>query len=383
MKSFAAAILLLLAIHQLTFADQGHPVAIRHWPGGGFTLETMWDLQIGMGLNDESAKVLKRKTDFDLESLEPGKSAIVNRWPNKPDVKVNFGASKLSDNSVAARHSEDGRKWVKVDGVSIFNINAIQADQLDAYLKKVKPNFDSIFEKADTPVRHFVIATNEKFTREALEEIRDAFHPELMIVNANIDSLGDQQVTKIGHNTIAVSFSKEHRSTPKLVSLATTEYEMSDEVKTLFEKKEASQRASAEFFASLTVEQLNFRPANGTHTPRWNTEHMMGRELVFFSQIYNAVDPSIPVMNLNPKQMPKDYEFAHGDWDGKEEARQTQRVERFTRRFAYLLDGMKLDQKAPGSRFWTPRALLRQMERHYNEHTGNVRKKMKLPGWPK
>jgi len=158
---------------------------------------------------------------------------------------------------------------------------------------------------------------------------------------------------------------------------------MSDEVAELFKKKEASQKASRDFFAAFSIEQMNFKPANGTHTPRWNTEHMMGRELQFFSQIYNAMDPTIPVMNIHPAQMPKDYKFAHPDWTGKEESRQTERVEQFTRRFAYLLDGIDLDKKAPGSRFWTPRALLKQMERHYNEHTGNVKKKMELPGWPK
>ena len=109
---------------------------------------------------------------------------------------------------------------------------------------------------------------------------------------------------------------------------------------------------------------------------------MMGRELVFFSQIYNAVDPMVPVMDLNPKQMPKDYEFAHPDWTGAEEARQMQRVAAFSRRFAYLLDDMDLDKRAKGSRIWSPRALLKQMERHYSEHTGNTKKKMELPGWP-
>ena len=109
---------------------------------------------------------------------------------------------------------------------------------------------------------------------------------------------------------------------------------------------------------------------------------MMGRELLFFSQIYNAVDPTIPVMDLNPKQMPEDYKFAHADWTGAEEGRQMHRVQAFTRRFAYLLDGMDLDKRAKGSRFWTPRALLKQMERHYSEHTANVKKKMELPGWP-
>ena len=108
----------------------------------------------------------------------------------------------------------------------------------------------------------------------------------------------------------------------------------------------------------------------------------MAMELKFFSEIYNAVDPSIPVLNLAPQQMPKDYKFAHPDWTGEEEARQMKRVENFTRRFAYMLDGMDLDKRAKGSRFWTPRRLLAQMERHYKEHSGNVVKKMKLDGWP-
>ena len=60
-----------------------------------------------------------------------------------------------------------------------------------------------------------------------------------------------------------------------------------------------------------------------------------------------------------------------------------ERVEAFTRRFAYLLDGMKLDEKAKGSSFWTPRALLLQMIKHYSEHTANVVKKKLLADWPK
>ena len=79
--------------------------------------------------------------------------------------------------------------------------------------------------------------------------------------------------------------------------------------------------------------------------------------------------------------MPKDYKFAHPDWSGEEEAKQMLRVEKFTRRFAYLLDGMDLNKRPKGSR-WTPRALLRQMERHYAEHTANVVKKKQLEGWP-
>ncbi|MEE8155092.1 MAG: hypothetical protein V3T53_09100, partial [Phycisphaerales bacterium] len=117
------------------------------------------------------------------------------------------------------------------------------------------------------------------------------------------------------------------------------------------------------------------------HTPRWNAEHMMGRELGFFSRIFSAVDPAIPHINLNPEQMPPDYVAAHPDWDGKEEARQMQRVMSFTRRFAYLFDGFDLEAKPPGS-WWTVRGLLEQMQRHYGEHSAHVKEKFELPDWP-
>jgi len=58
-----------------------------------------------------------------------------------------------------------------------------------------------------------------------------------------------------------------------------------------------------------------------------------------------------------------------------------QRVSEFTRRFAYLLEDVELEEKAPGSR-WTLHGLLRQMQRHYGEHTANTIKNFDLPGWP-
>ena len=233
-----------------------------------------------------------------------------------------------------------------------------------------------------------IAVVGEEIDAAACQKIVASHKPLLMIVPRSITKVGDAEVEVVSHNTVAFSAAKRKSGNSdqrksKFVSLGDKTYQMSPELKELFAKKETACQASQKFFAELSVEQMNFKPDNGTHTPRWNPEHMMGRELVFFSQIYNAVDPMIPVMDLNPKQMPKDYEFAHPDWTGAEEARQMQRVAAFTRRFAYLLDKMELDERAKGSRFWTPRALLKQMERHYSEHTANVKKKMELPGWPK
>lgn len=379
-------IVLLLLIASLTGfnnlnAEDGQPIAIRHWPGGGVTFETMWGLSVGVGLDPDSE--IAKSVDLVDAALGDRQGGVLGREPNSDKVVFN-AEGKSDENGVAVRRAlfslvgqgaPQALPWIVVeaDGVKACVLKAKPSKSELALL--VIANSRGQYEKPDV-----VIAVGQQFDNESSAQLMKIFEPKVMVVNAAFEELNGIKVTSVEHNTLACSskFGKD----VKLFSLGTTPYEMSDEVADLFAKKEAAQKDSREMFAKLSVEQMNFKPANGSHTPRWNTEHMMGRELGFFSEIYHAVDPSIPVMNLNPKQMPKDYEFAHADWTGEEEARQMKRVEDFTRRFAYLLDGMDLDKKAKGSRFWTPRRLLMQMERHYKEHSANVVKKMKLEGWP-
>jgi hypothetical protein len=151
----------------------------------------------------------------------------------------------------------------------------------------------------------------------------------------------------------------------------------------LFDRMEAANRRSQDVFRKLSTDQMNFKPSNGTHTPRWNAEHMAGRQLLFFSQIFHALDPKIPVFDWNPAQMPPDYKARHPEWTGKEEARAMQRVDDFCRRYSYLLESTGLNAKPPATNWPSLRALLLQMERHYDEHTANVVKKFELPDWPK
>lgn len=158
--------------------------------------------------------------------------------------------------------------------------------------------------------------------------------------------------------------------------------EIPEHLRELFDRMEAANRQSQDVFRKLSTNQMNFKPSNGSHTPRWNAEHMAGRQLLFFSQIYHALDPKIPVFNWNPAQMPPDYKARHPEWSGKDEARAMQRVDDFCRRYAYLLKDTDLDAKPPATRWPSLRALLLQMERHYGEHTANVVKKFDLPDWP-
>jgi|GEM_PF-2499005 len=156
-----------------------------------------------------------------------------------------------------------------------------------------------------------------------------------------------------------------------------------EHLRKMFDRMEAANRLSQDVFRQLSVEQMNFNSSNGTHTPRWNAEHMSGRQLLFFSQIYHALDPNIPIFDWNPKQMPMDYEARHPTWSGADEARAMQRVDDFSRRYAYLLNDIQLNDEPPAT-FWPSfKALLLQMEEHYAEHTANVKKKFELPDWPK
>ena len=159
-------------------------------------------------------------------------------------------------------------------------------------------------------------------------------------------------------------------------------WQASGELGELLAKMDAACKRSQAVFEPLSAEQMNWRPPNGTHTPRWNVEHMRGTQLRFFSQIYAAIDPELHrEIDLNPEQMPPDYEPAHPEWTGADEARFMGQVNQYVQSFAYLLEDLDLEAKAPGSR-WKLRGLLVQMERHFDEHTANVRKKMELPEWP-
>lgn len=363
-------------------ADDGHPITIRRWSDTGFTIETMGNMHVGSGLTEADRKRLPRPVDFQVSDLAPKGHAII-RWSTETSSVVTYPNSERDEESVEHDITVHRGAWqttgalvFSVAGGLLIDLNAITLDEIENLVRHDNPEHSQTWLAA--------IATSAEFNPEQLELIRDKLNPQVMIVNSSVNKIGNQKVEAISHNTIAVSASEkfDRKAATRFVSLGDQPWAMTDELAGLFTKKEAACKSSREMFAKLSVNQMNFKPGDGSHTPRWNSEHMMGRELLFFSQIFHAADPNIPVMDLNPRQMPKDYTFAHSDWSGAEEAAQMMRVEAFTRRFAYLLEGKDLDTKAAGSRFWTPRGLLEQMERHYNQHSANVVKKMDLEGWP-
>lgn len=407
--SFLLTVLLfvLLNVEMKLHADEGNPLAVSRWQGGMISVETHWGLRV---MIEPSPRVRRMVPSQAGRVVRPSETIdhYLTRLPNMAEPawlpSAEFAQSRHAANSkqnndpnavhiksLSTGNNKSHALLLAVDGVRIVYI------PLDQFVagNKVSP---AKLSKVDL----LILATPDSShlqQPEVISLVRGIQPRKVLLDLANKTKLsdteqwatsigGNKKINNVNHNTLALSQStvltqadEKQRST-EVVLLGEKPWKMPAELAGLFKEMEKSSSDSQRVFAKLSAKQLNFRPANGTHTPRWNTEHMMGRQLLFFSQIYHAQDPTIPVMDLNPKQMPPDYKAAHPKWDGPEEARQTQRVSEFTRRFAYLLADIDLDKKAPGSR-WKLRALLKQMDHHYSEHTANTIKKFDLPGWPK
>jgi hypothetical protein len=350
-------------------ADEGQPLAVRVWPDQFISIESHWGLRLGIRLNGRSTKDIPVPAD-QVVSMSERLGHVMLRAPNSDLVSwLPLGESKTIDpNQITVKSMEGGALQISVDGVCIVVANS---DSKIATEKKTEP-IDVLFVSQTGAEKEFDASTNLCVGR---------FQPRI-VLPIGFDAVKGENVQQIAHNTLAVAATEATELKRRVVILGDQPWQMPEEFEKLFIAMEKACAESQDVFAKLTVEQMNFRPANGSHTPRWNAEHMMGRQLLFFSQVYHSVDPTIQIMNLNPKQMPAQYVFAHKDWTGAEEARQLQRVNCFCRRFAYLLDGMKVTDKAKGTTWRSLQALLVQMERHYQEHTANTVKKFDLPDWP-
>jgi L-ascorbate metabolism protein UlaG (beta-lactamase superfamily) len=413
-------------------AETGNPVAVRFWGQGLVTIETYWNLRVAIdpyalriGYRDpriDADLVLVTHEHFDHNNVGLIRGArhvvrtldergairnidvVLDRLPNQDDVQLTStgstvlrSAHAMRVRSLAAFHDPVagrdrggvGMLLIEVDGVRLLHCGDLGQPLLTQSQLDLIGNLDVLL----IPVGGVYTVDGPEAAR-ITEQVRPrivvpihyktaALTLPLDTADGFLDALPQRyrRVSAAG-NTLAVSAGAGPSvESPDLVVLKTRPWPMPGEMTALFEAKARAAAASAAVFDALTTAQMNHRPGNGTHTPRWNAEHMMGAETDFFTAIYNRVDPSLAAMTLRPAQMPDAYHAAHTDWTGREEARQIDRIQRLTRRFAYLLADLPLDDKPPES-WWTLRGLLEQMQRHYNEHTANVKQKFELPDWP-
>ena len=423
----------LVAGSASAMAAEGKPVAVRWWGQGMVSIESFWNLHVVVDPYAKSLGAEKHPVAADVvllthADLTPnsiraiqGKPTVVQcptdtgndygggkslfhslgRVPNqaKPTWLFHGKATQtirdrspiLVDGIPAWRDNSEGKERgatsmlrIETDGVRIIHCGDLgQAELTDSQVKQMR-EVDVLIIKADATTAPKVISQiRPRYVLPIAYRTKDRSLPGVA-AKAFLASLGKSyEIDRPKGNTLAISSAdSDDETSTRIIMPAYEPAKLPGELATLMQKMETAGTASQKVFAKLSAEQLSWQPPNGSHTPRWNAEHMMGRQLGFFSQIYAALDPEITAINLNPKQMPKDYSPAHPKWDGSEEARQMQRSAAFVRRFAYLLDGVNLNKRAPGSR-WTPRGMLEQMVRHFNSHTANVKKKFQLEGWPK
>ena len=394
---------MMFAIGRLS-ADNGNPIAIRWWGRDSISIETQWNLTVAInpwGDNTsadlflfnqahpvDTAQLAKRSFLFDF-SADSSSPQLLDRLANQDATSWSklTPLIKPSGNAIRVTSLADQGKVIQleVDGVRIVYCNRLSLETLSRDQLDLLVGLDVLLFSSSTE--------NAKEAGEWIERLKPRVFIPIAFKRPTTSAsgldwlsqgLGNKvEIKRIDGNTHAIRAAKmQFEQKTQLVLMDAIPWQMPNELAELFRRKEVACRGSQDVFAKLTVGQMNFRPSNGTHTARWNAEHMMGRELGFFSQIYAKQEPGIAAIDLNPKQMPPDYVAAHADWTGKEEARQMERVSRFTRRFSYLLKDLPLDKKAPSSS-WTPRSLLLQMDDHYSEHTANVVKKFELPDWPK
>ncbi len=354
------------------FAAEGEPMAVRSWPAGTVTLETHWGHKLALVVGETD----KQRDDYEFAvSSSDSYDHVLSRLPNQEKTSLGPASEAPKDgNAIRIRTLCPGTSVVNVDGVTILVVDL-----------SIPPTAD-LPQRVDLAILHGDV---NSAMAGGIVEAATGIDVGTILLCGSVDKQAEKvlgelnDLEHISHNTLAFISSDSVPEKTRLVMLADKPWQMPADLAREFAAMEKSCKDSQQVFAKLSTEQMNFKPENGTHTPRWNAEHMMGRQLLFFSQIYHSVDSSLPIIDLNPKQMPPDYRFAHPDWNGAEEARQMQRVSDYTRRFAYLLDGKKLTDKATGT-FWPSLgALLRQMQRHYGEHTANTQKKFELPGFPK
>ncbi len=374
-------------------AEIGDPVAIRHLPGGGFAIESMWNLSVVISASEFETDQ-RAGVDVLLSGVRPDETAKSNdRFRIRSDSarRIDYVLDRPANQAKPAwePYSESTEASGNAIRVRTFGDSALVVVDADGVRISYRPHSDDsarLAKDAQEAVEgtDVMILTTAGSTADLIKEVEprsSLLNPRIVIIGVSEDE--SLNGSAVAGNTVVVAAVDAAESTDRqTIVLSSKPLELPAEVSVLMDKKEAACEASQQVFAKLSVKQMNFRPSDGSHTPRWNAEHMMGRELLFFSQIFHALDPTIAVMDLNPKQMPPDYVARHADWTGEEEARQMERVSEFTRRYAYLIKDLPLDEKAPASG-WTPRGLLRQMERHYSEHTANVKKKFLHDDWPK
>ena len=160
-------------ICQPSFADDGDPIAIRQWPDGGFSIESMWDLHVAVGLNDRTRKLLPRKPDAELESLPVmiGSTAILSRAANAERPTLGASPNKPVPHQISMALSKNYETKPHLDARPLATSTTVFLDGLEIrFLDHDRQSMDNRKLRISRVQRRgpaFVaVATGAQFTAE-------------------------------------------------------------------------------------------------------------------------------------------------------------------------------------------------------------------------
>lgn len=411
------------------------PVAVRWWGQGFVTIETWWGLRVAIdpydpertgyadpGVRANLVLVTHGHADHDHPEIVRGGPFIVrglaengafreldltlDRLPNDTAVKLTktserglLGPHPVRVTSIPSWHDDaqgeqrgaNAMFLIEVDGVRILHCGDLGQSELtteqlaeigpiDAMLLPVGGTYTidgkTAARIASQVAPRYVVPIHFK-TPDGRIELDTA----ASFLAALDENVGRREA--VG-NTLAVASATES-SAPGLtaVVLRHRPWEAPEHIREGLARIREARSSLAATVASLTVEQLDHKPSNGTHTVRWNAEHTAGSELIFMSLVFRHSNEALPIIRVTPAQQPADYSPAHPDWTAAEEAAHMRRTGEFAERFAYLFDGIDPDEERYPAFFKSLNGLFDLMHNHYNRHHEQVKKKFELADWPK
>ncbi len=395
--STLARVALFLAVPLLgtaiASAEPGMPVAVRWWGGDTISVESSWNLSVSVSATAGDAQEADLTVITDAAPADSDAATFsaaggnldvsLDRYANQADLTIGASdAFEATPNTVRVRSFAGESLWVLIqaDAMSILYTNDEAAASIPDPITTEIASIDVLVLPVGIQDPGAIIAAASArlvvpiaFRSPRGREFK-AFEEHLAGAAGRRDAVG---------NTTAISTNIQ-TGLPGLEVLEPRPWRARGKLGALLKSIDRKNARSQETFAPLSANQMNHKPSNGTHAPRWNVEHMAGTELAFFTAVYAAANPSIPAWRSFPAQMPPDYVPAHPEWTGAEEARRMQRVAALRNRFAYLLDGMDLDQLPRGGPAFAQslQGMCEIVANHYDEHTAHVHKKFKLPDWP-
>ena len=424
---FAALAALLAAAPAWGLDADRAPVAVRWWGGSFITIESWWGLTVAIDpAGREISPPVGLKPDLVLLSSNQRDATGVGAIAGNPftvrgvaetgaalaldltlDRRPNESARRLSETAEATDLGPHPvRVWtipaqpgasmflIETDGVRILHAGSLAAVELtpaqldaigrvDALIVPATSHADSTIDPAERATR----LVHQLAPRYILSVGVIGLTPTPGELARIADSLPNSYERRSqSGNTLAVTApdapGAPEDAAPIITTLGDRPWKPADAIATGLARVAAARESLARTIQGISAAQLDHQPADGSHTVRWNGEHTAGSEAIFFSIVLRDSAPDFPMLRLSPPQRVSDYSPANPEFSPREEAEHLHRVGALVERFAYILADVDPASERYPVFFRSINGLFELLERHYNQHHDNVKKKFEAADWP-